>query len=87
MKVQLITELSALAGISVLLVAGIATGTASRLPGPIETPALVETIETIEGDAVGAAEEAVDPQRKHRRARASLSMPYFSFAQLLRPRG
>ena len=35
-----------------------------------------------------AANETVAPrERKQRRGRASLSMPYFSFAQSLRPRG
>jgi len=84
MKDQLFTALSAVAGISVLLVAGIVAGTAPRLPGSIEPSALVETIE---GDAVEAAEDAFVPKRKHRHSRASLSMPYFSFAQSLRPRG
>lgn len=84
MKDQLLTALSAFAGISVLLVAGIVTGTASRLPVPIEQPALVETLES---NALNATEGTATPKRKHRRARAPLSMPYFSFAQSLRPRG
>ena len=84
MRDQLFTALSAVAGISVLLVAGIVAGTAPRLPGSTEPTALIETIES---DALEAAEEAVAPKRKHRRSRASLSMPYFSFAQSLRPRG
>ena len=45
-------------------------------------------VESIETGAVQATEEVVAPvERKHRRGRSSLSMPYFSFAQSLRPRG
>jgi hypothetical protein len=39
-----------------------------------------------EADILGKAEDLVDPARPHTRKRGSLSMPYFSFAQMLRSR-
>ena len=56
---------------------GLRTGAAdaSALSGALEAELL-----TPEGDS------ASKPKPKARRARASLSMPYFSFAQSLRPR-
>ena len=69
-----------------LLAVGLmANGQANRLPDPVRDSPLVESVET---GAVQATEEVVAPvERKHRRGRSSLSMPYFSFAQSLRPRG
>ena len=52
-------------------------------PGLYAQPA----IEGLEANAVEAVEEVAPATRRHHRGRASLSMPYFSFAQSLRPRG
>ncbi|MGH8061844.1 MAG: hypothetical protein ACREO7_07505 [Pseudoxanthomonas sp.] len=84
MNHKLFTTLSGLSISSVLLVAGLmAFGQAPRLPGAVDDSLLVETLET---GAIEATEEVVVPrERKHRRNRAPLSMPYFSFAQSLRP--
>ena len=58
-------------------------GQAPRLPAAIDDGLLVETIES---GALQATEEVVVPrERRHRRNRTPLSMPYFSFAQSLRP--
>jgi hypothetical protein len=86
MKDQLITTLASVAGMAVLVLAGIVTGTASsRAPVEVPMPALVESIEREALDAAADA-DALKPTPK-RRVRPSLSMPYFSFAQSLRPRG
>jgi hypothetical protein len=84
MNHKLFTTLSGLSISSALLVVGLmAFGQAPRLPGAIDDGLLVETIET---GALQATEEAVAPrERKQRRNRTPLSMPYFSFAQSLRP--
>lgn len=86
MNHKLFTALSGLSLISALLAVGMASpDQAKRLPAGLDNSALTQNIET---GAVQAAEEvAVPGERKHRRPRASLSMPYFSFAQSLRPRG
>lgn len=86
MNHKLFTTLSSLSISSALLAVGLmANGEASRLPGSVSDSPLVESVET---GAVQATEEVVTPvERKHRRGRSSLSMPYFSFAQSLRPRG
>lgn len=86
MNHKLFTALSSLSISSALLAMGLmANGEASRLPGSIGDSPLVESVET---GAVQATEQVVTPvERKHRRGRSSLSMPYFSFAQSLRPRG
>ena len=86
MNHKLFTTLSSLSISSALLAVGLmANGEASRLPGSVSDSPLVESVET---GAVQATEEVVAPvERKHRRGRSSLSMPYFSFAQSLRPRG
>ncbi len=86
MNHKLFTTLSGLSISSLLLVVGLmASGQAQRLPVTTGDGRLVEAIE---GDTVQLANEAVAPrERKQRRGRASLSMPYFSFAQSLRPRG
>ena len=86
MNHKLFTTLSSLSISSALLAIGLmANGEATGLPGHANDSPLVESIET---GAVQATEEVVAPvERKHRRSRSSLSMPYFSFAQSLRPRG
>lgn len=86
MNHKLFTTLSSLSISSALLAVGLmADGQATRLPDPVNGSPLVESVET---GAVQATEEVVSPvERKHRRGRSSLSMPYFSFAQSLRPRG
>ena len=88
MNHKLFTTLSSLSISSALLAVGLmANGEAAGLPDHAndnDSP-LVESIGT---GAVQATEEVVAPvERKHRRSRSSLSMPYFSFAQSLRPRG
>ncbi|RZA16485.1 MAG: hypothetical protein EOP02_22980 [Proteobacteria bacterium] len=85
MNHKLFNLLSGLAITCTLLVAGLMPGgQATRLsdgsPGDV--------VETLESEAIqAAADEAAPAPRKHRRGRASLSMPYFSFAQSLRPQG
>lgn len=84
MNHKLFTTLSGLSISSALLVAGLmAFGQAPSLSSAVDDGLLVETIET---GALQATEEVVVSQeRKHRRKRTPLSMPYFSFAQSLRP--
>ena len=84
MNHKLFTTLSGLSISSALLAVGLmAFGQTPRLPGAIDDGLLVETIES---GALQATEEAVVPrERKQRRSRTPLSMPYFSFAQSLRP--
>ena len=84
MNHKLFTTLSGLSISSALLVVGlIAFGQAPRLPDAIDDGLLVETIET---GALQATEDTVVPrERKHRRNRTPLAMPYFSFAKSLRP--
>ena len=86
MKDQMITTLVSIASIGVLLLAGIAAGTASG--GASAQAPRAGLIDSIEHKALNASAEAdaLRPKPK-RRARPSLSMPYFSFAQSLRPRG
>jgi hypothetical protein len=86
MNHKLFTTLSSLSISSALLAVGLmANGEATRLSGSVDGSPLVESVET---GAVQATEEVVIPvERKHRRGRSSLSMPYFSFAQSMRPRG
>jgi hypothetical protein len=85
MNHKLFTTLSSLSISSALLAVGLmANGEATSLAGPVDSP----LVESIEVGAVQATEEVVAPvKRKQRRGRSSLSMPYFSFAQSLRPRG
>ena len=84
MNHRLFTTLSGLSISGAVLVVGLmAFGQASRLPGAVDDGLLVESIES---SALQATDEAVvSPERKHRRKRTPLSMPYFSFAQSLRP--
>ncbi len=79
-----ITALSVLACIGLLLVAGVFAGGAAQSPVAIQVPAQAESVQEHALDAPAADPP---PRRKHTRVRASLSMPYFSFAQSLRPRG
>ncbi|MEO8365235.1 MAG: hypothetical protein ABI538_03400 [Pseudoxanthomonas sp.] len=85
MNHKLFTTMSGLSISSALLVVGLLAfgGQATRLPRVIDDGLLVDAIET---GALQATEEVVVPrERKQRRNRTPLSMPYFSFAQSLRP--
>lgn len=84
MKPKLLNTLSGLAASGALLTLGLLMGTTeTRQRNAMEGSPLAGVDSTIE--AAAAAEDAqVHPRR---RARATLSMPYFSFAQSLRPRG
>ncbi|RZA27948.1 MAG: hypothetical protein EOP92_40640 [Lysobacteraceae bacterium] len=87
MNHKLFTTLSGLTISGVLLVTGLTSaGPTQRTPEGGERPA-VAAIEGLEANAVEAVEEVAPATRRHHRGRASLSMPYFSFAQSLRPRG
>lgn len=79
-----ITALSVLACIGLLLVAGVFADGAAQSSVAIQVPAQADSIEDA---SVDASVDDQAPRRKHARVRASLSMPYFSFAQSLRPRG
>ena len=86
MNHKLFTALSSLSISSALLAVGLmANGDATGLPVPANDSPLVESIET--GATEATEQVAIPVERKHRRGRSSLSMPYFSFAQSLRPRG
>ena len=86
MNHKLFTTLSGLSVTSALLVIGMmASGQATRPPVDINDSPLTRAIDS---DAMtGTGEVAAPIKRKQRRHRTSLSMPYFSFAQSLRPRG
>lgn len=85
MKNPLVNLLSGFATIGIVVAAVLlASGSPEPPAPPTGEPGLVETIET-SGPQTEA--EALAPQHKSRRVRASLGMPYFSFAQSLRPRG
>lgn len=87
MKDPLFNMLSGLAVLGILLVAGLlATGAGDGGQAQAGQPVTAEA-PAAEGTRLDAAEAALAPQRKTRRVRASLSMPYFSFAQSLRPGG
>jgi len=79
-----ITALSVLACIGLLLVAGVFAGGAAQSSVAIQVPVQAESVQEA---ALDAPADAPPPRRNHARVRASLSMPYFSFAQSLRPRG
>ncbi len=91
MSHKLFTTLSSLSISSALLAVGLmANGPASGTPdhandNQADDSPLVESIET--GAAQTTGEVAAPVERKRRRSHSSLSMPYFSFAQSLRPRG
>lgn len=91
MNHKLFTTLSSLSISTALLAVGLmANGEATGLPGHANDNLANDSplVESIETGAAQATEEVVAPvERKHRRSRSSLSMPYFSFAQSLRPRG
>ncbi|WP_368563637.1 hypothetical protein [Pseudoxanthomonas sp. UTMC 1351] len=72
------------AGGTLLLVGLLSSGSSARLPTVLNAAPLAEAIEA---ETLKAAEEAAGKRPHKRRSRASLSMPYFSFAQSLRPRG
>ncbi len=77
------TLFTALLGLSLsvaLLLAG--TMAAGQAPRPPERADDGPVVTELEAEAAPPATE-----RKSRRSRHSLSMPYFSFAQSLRPRG
>ncbi|NDK37270.1 hypothetical protein DT603_00225 [Pseudoxanthomonas gei] len=84
MNHKLFTTLSSLSISSALLVVGLMPGghAAGQAAGPQGG-----VVETIEAGALEAADDMAPAPRRHRRGRASLSMPYFSFAQSLRPQG
>ena len=84
MNHKLFTTLSGLSISSALLIVGLMPGGQAAGLTDGTRDGVVETIET---GAVEAAEEVAPAPPKHRRGRASLSIPYFSFAQSLRPRG
>lgn len=86
MNHKLFTTLSGLSVTSALLVISMMTpGQAMRSQGEINGSPLTRTMDP---DATSGASEVAAPiERKQRRHRTSLSMPYFSFAQSLRPRG
>ena len=84
MKPKLLNTMSGLAASVALLTLGLlCAGTQSRPQGAKDGSPLAGIDSAIEASAEVGAETA--PAR--RRARATLSMPYFSFAQSLRPRG
>jgi hypothetical protein len=85
MNHKLFTTLSGLSLSSALLIIGLmASAQAPGLAGPIDDDGLL--VEAIETGALQATEEAVVArEHKQRRNRTPLSMPYFSFAQSLRP--
>ena len=81
MNHKLPTTLAGLTVSAVLLVAGLTSaGTAQRIPEGSDRPA-VAAIEGLEANAAEAAGDVAPATHRHRRGRASLSMPYFSFAQ------
>ena len=84
MNHKLFTTLSGLSISSALLIVGLMPGGQAAGLTDGTRGGVVETIET---DATESAEEVAPTPPKHRRGRASLSIPYFSFAQSLRPRG
>ena len=89
MNHKLFATLSSLSVCSALLIVGlVAPDPASGLgvPSSRENP-LAETLQTGVLDDSDADAVAKPAQRQSRHKRGSLSMPYFSFAQSLRPRG
>ncbi len=85
MKDPLFNMLSGLASLGIVLAAMLlASGGRDRPATLAGQPRLVEAVVAAE---LQAGEEAPAPQRKSHRVRASLTMPYFSFAQSLRPGG
>ncbi len=86
MNHKLFTTLSGLSVTSTLLVIGMMTpGQAARPPAATNDSPMARTLDP--DAAIGTGDVAAPIERKQRRHRTSLSMPYFSFAQSLRPRG
>ena len=86
MNHKLFTTLSGLSVTSTLLVIGmLAPSQATRPPAGTHDSPVARTLDS--DAATGAREVAAPVERKQRHRRTSLSMPYFSFAQSLRPRG
>lgn len=84
MKPKLLNTLSGLAASGALLALGLLCASAeNRLQVAKDGSPLTGIDSTIAASA-DIGEEQAQPRR---RARATLSMPYFSFAQSLRPRG
>lgn len=84
MNPKLLNTLSGLAASGALLTLGLlCDGSDARLQDAKEGSPLA----TIDAAIEAGAAEADQAKRQTRRARATLSMPYFSFAQSLRPRG
>ncbi len=83
MNPKLLNTLSGLAACGALLILGLLCDGADARRSAREGSPLA----TIDAAIEAGAAEAEAPKRRARRARASLSMPYFSFAQSLRPRG
>lgn len=84
MNPKLLNTLSGLAASGALLTLGLlCDGSDARLRDAAEGSPLA----TIDAAIEAGAAEAEQAKRQARRARATLSMPYFSFAQSLRPRG
>ncbi|HEY5972701.1 MAG TPA: hypothetical protein VIT22_12210 [Pseudoxanthomonas sp.] len=87
MNHNLYTTLLSLAISGALLIVGMmAAGQAPRLSDATGDDLQVQRGETPAAEAT-AKTMTLDERKRHRRSRASLSMPYFSFAQSLRPRG
>ena len=84
MNHKLLLALPALSIASSLLVAGLLTGQPAPVAPGNDRATVVQGQEPV--PVMPSSEPAVPVERKERR-RASLSMPYFSFAQSLRPRG
>jgi len=82
MKDPLFNTLSGLAATGIVLAAALLAGGGQDRPSAQAGQAGLG-----EAARLQAAEEAPAPPRKSHRVRASLTMPYFSFAQSLRPRG
>ncbi len=81
MKAQQATTLIAMSAGSILLVAGLLMGSFLPRPAGIRPAQPVSGTETAQASL---QETSVPEQSGRRSAHASLSMPYFSFAQLLR---
>ena len=89
MNHKLFATLSGLSVCSALLIVGlVAPDPASGLgTSPSRDTPLVETLQAGVLEDADADAVAKPAQRQSRHKRGSLSMPYFSFAQSLRPRG
>ena len=88
MNHKLFATLSSLSVCSALLIVGlVAPEPASGLGAASGDNPLVETLQAGVLEDADADAVAKPAQRQSRHKRGSLSMPYFSFAQSLRPRG